>query len=273
MPLMAKYIYMDGVTPIALVFLRNLLGLPILAVLALWKNKTLKIPLRAVPSVAVMAVLGCCVTPIFLFMSYNYMSSGAATVLHFIYPCLVLLIGIIFLKKKFNIKTVISVAACFAGICMFYNSADTFNLTGGMLAALSGLTFALYVTLLSVFKYKEVSGFLFTFYIIAISVIVTFLVGLFTNSLCFPTSVRGWALCVLFAIGVTAVAVVLFQESTFRIGPEKTSILSALEPTTSVIVGILVFSEPVSIRSIIGTVLVIFAGIIIAISDIKAKAE
>lgn len=273
MPLMAKYIYMDGVTPISLVFLRNSLALPILAVLALWKNKTLTIPLRAIPSILVLALFGCCATPILLFMSYNHMSSGAATVLHFIYPCLVLLMGVIFLKKKLNVRTVISVVACFAGICMFYNASDTFSLTGGLLAVLSGLTFALYVILLSVFQYKTVSGFLFAFYTVAASAVMAFFVGLFTNALSFPTSPQGWGLCILFSIAVTAVAVVLFQESTFRIGPEKTSILSALEPVTSVIVGIFVFSEPASIRSIIGTVLVICAGIIIAISDIKAKAE
>ena len=271
MPLMAKYIYMDGVTPTTLVFLRNFLALPILAVLALMQKKTLKIPLRAMPSLAIISLFGCCLTPILLFMSYNYISSGTATVFHFVYPCLVLLIGAMFLKKKLKAATIISVAVCFIGICMFYNSADTFNLTGGALAVLSGLTFAIYVAMLPTFKYKEVSGFLFTFYVIAISSVATFIVGLCTKSLSFPATLRGWGLCVLFAIAVTAIAVVLFQESAFRIGSEKTSILSALEPTTSVIIGILVFSEPASVRSVIGTVLVILAGIIIAISDMKSK--
>ena len=43
MPLMAKYIYADGVNAISLVFLRNLIALPSLAVLALMQQKTLKI--------------------------------------------------------------------------------------------------------------------------------------------------------------------------------------------------------------------------------------
>ena len=45
MPLMATHIYADGVNPMTLVFLRNFLALPVLAVLAIFQQKTLKIPL------------------------------------------------------------------------------------------------------------------------------------------------------------------------------------------------------------------------------------
>ena len=49
MPLMAKYIYLDGVSPLTLVFLRNLLALPSLAILALINDKTLKVPFKVLP--------------------------------------------------------------------------------------------------------------------------------------------------------------------------------------------------------------------------------
>ena len=43
MPLMAKYIYADGVTPMTLVFLRNLFAIVPLALLAYRPKKTLKV--------------------------------------------------------------------------------------------------------------------------------------------------------------------------------------------------------------------------------------
>ena len=70
----------------------------------------------------------------------------------------------------------------------------------------------------------------------------------------------------------TTGAVMLFQQATFIIGGERASILSTLEPTTSVIVGILVFHETVGIRTIAGSVLVILASLLIAVFDMK-KAE
>jgi hypothetical protein len=63
------------------------------------------------------------------------------------------------------------------------------------------------------------------------------------------------------------------REATFLIGGERASILSTLEPTTSVIVGILVFHEAVSLRTVAGSVLVILASLLIAVFDMKNSKE
>ena len=80
MPLMAKYVYADGVTPLTLVFLRNLFSVVPLAILAYREKKTLKIPVSALPAIGFMSLLGCCLTPVLLFSSYQYIPSGLATV-------------------------------------------------------------------------------------------------------------------------------------------------------------------------------------------------
>ena len=58
-----------------------------------------------------------------------------------------------------------------------------------------------------------------------------------------PSTINGWLLCLLFANLVTTGAVVLFQQGAFIIGGEKASILSSVEPATSVIVGAIVFTK------------------------------
>ena len=80
-------------------------------------------------------------------------------------------------------------------------------------------------------------------------------------------------MCLIFALLVTTGAVMLFQQATFLIGGERASILSTLEPTTSVIVGILVFHEAVSGRTVIGSVLVILASLLIAMFDMKGQSK
>ena len=80
MPLMAKYIYLDGVNPMTLVFLRNTLALPVLVFLTLRQQKSLRISVATLPSILIMALLGCCITPILLFSSYSHISSGTATI-------------------------------------------------------------------------------------------------------------------------------------------------------------------------------------------------
>jgi drug/metabolite transporter (DMT)-like permease len=131
------------------------------------------------------------------------------------------------------------------------------------LALGSGVLFASYILSLSFFKEKMGTGFLFSFYIALSSSIFTLLIGIFTNSIMLPSSLNGWLLCLLFANLVTTGAVVLFQQGAFIIGGEKASILSSVEPATSVIVGAIVFLEPMSIPVIIGSILVIGASIVV----------
>lgn len=278
MPLMAKYIYSDGVNSLTLVFLRNFLALPSLAVLTFAKHRTFKISLKELPKISLISFFGCCITPVLLFSSYNYMATGIATVFHFVYPSLVVLIGIVFLKKKVPFSTTISVIMCFVGICLFYNPSAPFSLQGCAYALSSAVTFAIYVTMLSSYKLNTAKGLLLSFYISLISSIITFLLCIATNSLKLPSTLNGWVLCAIFAFMVTTLAVVFFQQGALIIGGEKTSILSTLEPITGIIVGFVAFNEPVTISIAIGSLLVVGASILTAISDIKksskkAKAE
>lgn len=269
MPLMAKYIYAEGVTPMTLVFLRNLLALPSLAVLAWREYKSFAIPVKALPSMGVISLFGCCVTPVLLFSSYQFIASGTATVFHFIYPSIVVIAGILFLKKKAQWGNILSVIICCVGVALFYTPGQPLDLSGSLLALASGFTFATYVILLSCFKYQKISGFLFSFYVAAMASVFTLVACLASSNLALPQSLGCWALCLFFAMLVTTGAVVLFQQASFIIGGERSSILSTLEPTTSVIVGILIFHEPLSLRTVLGSVLVILASLLIAVFDIK----
>lgn len=273
MPLMAKHIYASGVTPMTLVFLRNLLALPSLAILAWMQGRTLKVPVKSLPSISLISLIGCCVTPMLLFSSYQYIASGTATVFHFIYPSIVVVAGIVFLRKKAQLGSILSVIICCAGVALFYTPGEPLDPWGSFLALFSGVTYATYTVLLSTFRYTKVTGFLFSFYVAAIATVFTFIVCTVSGNLALPADAMGWIMCVIFAFLVTTGAVVLFQQAAFIIGGERTSILSTLEPTTSVIVGILIFHEALNIRTVLGSVLVILASILIAVFDMKSSKE
>lgn len=269
MPLMAKkFIYPDGINAPSLVFWRNFLALPVLGVLAFRENKTVKVSVKALPSLCVTALLGCCITPVLLFTSYNYIPSGTATVFHFIYPAAVVVGGLLFCNKKAQAASIVSVIMCVAGICLFYDPAAPLDITGAVIAAASGITFSAYVLLLSQGKMR-VTGFLFTFYIALISSIAIFLYCIFTGNFVIPSSPLTFAYCAVFALAVTVGAVVLFQNGTVIIGGERASVISTLEPITGVVIGAAVFSEKLSIGVIAGSVLIIAATVTIALSDMK----
>ena len=73
---------------------------------------------------------------------------------------------------KSGLGQLLCVALCVIGIVLFYDPAQKLDLWGGSLALLSGLAYAGYILLLSVFKYKEISGFKLSFYVAGISSVI-----------------------------------------------------------------------------------------------------
>lgn len=259
MPLMVKRIYADGVNSLSVVLLRNLLSAPVAAVLALMQRKTLKIPMKALPEIAAIGIVGCCLTPLLLFSSYIFMDSGTAMVLHFVYPAAVLVGGVLFYRERVTMGGLISIVICILGISQFYTPGAPLDWRGSLLSIISGFGYAAYILMLSHFKHKEVSGLLLNTYIFSINGLVMLLVCLCTGMLTFPTSVSGWLCSFILAVVVNVGAVSMFQWGTRIIGGQKAAILSTMEPTTSVFVGILVFHEIITLRTGIGTVLVLLA--------------
>lgn len=272
MPLMTGVIRQSGANSMTIAFLRNTMSVPVLGLLAFIMNRNLRVPVKALPGMGFAAVMGCCVTPILLYTAYAYLADNdsIATVFHFIYPAVVVLGGWLLFKQKMSKGTLLSLLLCVGGICMFYDPGKPINTTGAILALLSGVTYAAYVLALSVFRYKNINSFLFSFYVSGISSIVLLVVCLLTNQLSFPGTATGWVVMVLLSLTINVGAVVLFQIGTFIIGGQKASILSTMEPITSIVVSA-VSGVVIGVGSIVGSALVVASAVLIAVFDEKKK--
>lgn len=274
MPLLSRLIYLEGVTPFSLVFLRNVISIPMLALAATISGKSLKINPHALPSIGGIATIGCCITPLLLYISYTDMDTGVATVFHFIYPAVVMVLSLIFLKSKFKFINLASLVLCLLGICIifiFHSSDAQIGILGSATALFSGVTYAIYIVGLSIFRYKEISGFVFNFYGASFCVGVSLIICICSGNLRFPASASGWLLCVLFALICNVGAVVLFQSGTRLIGGERAAILSAFEPITGVIAGIAFLDEEGGWSTVVGTALVVTSCILITLFDAKKQ--
>ena len=154
-----------------------------LAIAARLGGSSLKITPRAIPSIGIIAAFGCCITPILLYTSYTDIDTGIATVFHFIYPALVMVLGMVFLKNKLRPVNLVSLAVCIAGICMFYTPGAQIGVMGSSLALLSGLTYAIYIIGLSGFRHKEITGFVFNFYGSVFCSILSLIICICSNGL------------------------------------------------------------------------------------------
>ena len=179
----------------------------------------------------------------------------------------------VFLKAKLKVPQLLSVILCIVGIAMFYNPNDELNPMGSLYALLSGVTYATYVLSLYSLKKKNIPIFRLSLYVASICSVVMLGVCALTKQLTIPHTVTGWLLTIFFAFALNVGAVVLFQRGTFIVGGSRAAILSTFEPITSVVAGVVIFSETISAFTIAGTVFVIGASIIIAVCDMRSVKE
>lgn len=268
MPLGANFLYAQGVTPMSLVFLRNLLSLPLLALLGS-RQGGLRISRDALREVGVAAFFGCWLAPTLLFSSYRYLASGMATVFHFAYPVIVVLGGFL-LREKVKKSALFCALLCSLGILLLFDPHGTVDSLGVTFALTSGVAYAVYILILGHFRHREVSGFRLSFYMAIVSMICTLILCLATGQLCLPQTPGGWGVAFLFSFAVSVGAVVLFQEGTFLIGAQRAAILSTFEPITSIFFGILFLNETLTPRILLGSAITLLAGVLITVTGRKS---
>lgn len=268
MPLGANFLYAQGVTPMSLVFLRNLLSLPLLALLGS-RQGGLRISRDALREVGVAAFFGCWLAPTLLFSSYRYLASGMATVFHFAYPVIVVLGGFL-LREKVKKSALFCALLCSLGILLLFDPHGTVDPLGVTFALTSGVAYAVYILILGYFRHREVSGFRLSFYMAIVSMICTLILCLATGQLCLPQTPGGWGVAFLFSFAVSVGAVVLFQEGTFLIGAQRAAILSTFEPITSIFFGILFLNETLTPRILLGSAITLLAGVLITVTGRKS---
>ena len=267
MPLGARFLYAQGVTPMSLVLLRNLLSLPILALLGS-RQGGLRISRGALLEASTASFFGCWLAPILLFSSYRYLASGMAAVFHFIYPILVVLSGYL-LREKVKKGALLCALLCSLGILLLFDPHGAIDPVGVAFALTSGAAYAAYILVLGHFRHREVSGFRLSFYMSSVCAFCTLLLCLATGQLGLPKTIGGWGAAFLFSLSLSVGAAVLFQAGTFRCGAQRAAILSTFEPLTSILVGILFLGESLTPRILLGSALTLLAGVLITTSGGK----
>lgn len=267
MPLMAKIVYEAGGNAVSLTFYRFLLILPFLYLLIKQnKNETLMITKEEFKKIALVGTLGYGATALLLYLSYNYIPSGMATTIHFIYPVFVILGCMLFFKEKTNLVKTIAVIFCIIGVFMFCDGDGNINFTGIILSFASSITFAFYTVYIDKSGLKKMNTMKLTFYLCIIASIMMFFFSILTKTFTIDIKPIGWLITLLLSLSV-GLGVNLFQIGIKTVGPQSTSILSTFEPITSVVIGVLILNESFGIKTILGSGLILIAVILISIFD------
>lgn len=263
-PLMVKVVCSGRGNTLAAAFYRFALSLPALYIYLKVKKIPMRITKTQLRDIVLITVLGYGGTTLILFSSYNYIPLGMATTIHFTYPVFTILGCMIFLHEKIKKMKVFAVALSFGGILFFYNADGSVSLPGMVLAFASGMTYAFYTIYLRESSLKDMDSVKLIFCLNTVGAAMMGAVVLIAGDFTVGLTPAAWAVAVFLAVSASFIGVLGYQVGVKCIGPQNTAILSTFEPITSVILGILVYQESFSLRTLLGCLCILSSVIIVA---------
>ena len=261
-PLFAKPLLESGVPVLVMLFFRYALSATLLGIWMVLNGEKLSTSRRELGLLVVLGLLFAG-SSIFLFASYEFIPSGLATTLVYLYPVFVALI-MVFLHFYPSWQTWLSIIATFGGIILLSSPSQgaDIQLPGIFLAVLSALSYAHYLIIVNrSSRIKNVSERTITFYALATGTVLFFIIRLIQGG----SLVEGvdtpsdWANLVGLAIVPTILSLLTLAVSTRFIGPTKTSILGVFEPLTAILIGTALFGEPLTWKMGLGIAICVAA--------------
>lgn len=271
LPSLAAIAYSGGVNGITLTFLRCTVSLPLLYVIIRVDKRNMKLTKKQIREVAVLGIFGGALPILALYLSYNYIPTGLATTLHFVYPLIIVISTAVLYREKLSRVTLSAVVLVTVGIFMFADINTAANKLGIILAVLSGILYSFFVIFIDRSGLDRLDYIVLTFYLMFIMSISTLIFGMTTGSISFDITPLAWSFAVIISLAVTLGAMPLFQAGVRYEGAATAGILSTLEPITSIIVGAIFLGELVGPGQIMGGALIIM-GVLMSQKKHKEKA-
>ena len=264
MPILAKLSYIGGANTYTTLFLRFFFAAIMLLYYLKSKGISMKLTRKQLFLVLIIGVFGFTLTTSSLFMSYNYISIGMASMIFYTYPCIVTLLAYMVYKERIYKRKIISLLLSLMGIYILIDTGSvSFNLKGIILAGTATLLYSFYVLGASHKEFRNINSYVLTFYISCASAAFMFVAANATSNFNIHISFYALVSILLLAFISTVVALMAFLEGVRIIGPSKASIFGAIEPIVGLILGILIFGEPISVRIIIGSIMIVLSVVIL----------
>lgn len=261
-PLFAVPLMNNGVSIESILFFRYTFAVVLLAAFLILTRQSFRITVR---QAGVLLALGLLYTSssIFLFEAYNYIASGLATTLIFLYPVLVAII-MVFLRVVPSWPVWLSIAATFGGVIIMTQGSggDSLNPIGIALSLGSALVYALFIVIINRSKaIAQISNTLLTFYSLTVGAIVFWgKISLSDAPISAGITTGGdWLNLAGLALLPTIVSTATLAIATRNIGATKASVLGVFEPITAILIGTLMFGEPLTTNILLGIGIAIVA--------------
>lgn len=258
-PLFSIPVMNEGMNEPSILFYRFLFSTIIIAAVCVVRKENLKISFKQGMSMLVLSILYVA-TALCLLMSYKYIPSGTAITIHFMFPILVSIIMVVFFKEKKSAILFLSAILSLIGVVLLcWTEGGNINMKGIILASVTIVTYAIYIVWLNQSKVGRLSTEVLTFYIFLFGSIIFFIFALMTKGIDKIPSSDSLMRLISLGLLCTVISDMTLILAVKLVGSTVTSILGSTEPIVAVAIGVLVFSEPFGILSLVGVLLIIIS--------------
>lgn len=266
-PFGALPLYEEGVNTASVLFYRFSMAVLMLAVMLIVERKSFSVKKGELKTLASLGALFA-VSSITYYQSFHFMDAGIASTILFVYPVMVAVIMATFFKENVTLSTVSAIILALLGIGLLYRGGEgaTLSTMGIILVMLSSLSYAVYIVIVNQSSIR-MSSLKLTFYVLLICM-MCLLAYSFTSPdlhIQLPPSPRAWFYACWLGLVPTILSLVLMTIAVHEVGATPTAIMGALEPLTAVTIGVLLFGESLTLRLMIGIVLILLAVMVIVL--------
>ena len=266
-PLFGKSLMESGVPIMVMLFFRYGFAALFLAVWMWFRKESLRVCRHEISLLVLLGLLfaGSSIT---LFCSYEYIPSGLATTLIYLYPVFVATI-MVFLRVYPNWQTWLSILVPFGGIMLLSTPSGNvqIRIPGILLAIGSALCYSFYLVIVNRSnRIRNVSEHTITLYSLITGGILFAIIRAVQGGSMLEgvNTAADWGNLIGLAIMPTMISMLTLAMASRYIGPTKTAVLGVFEPLTAILIGTFMFGESLTAR-IVGGITVCVAAVIFMI--------
>lgn len=264
MPILANVAYASGTGTSTLLFLRFFVGG--LFMLMLMRGKNLRFPEgKQLLSSIGLGGLGYAGQSFCYFTALKYATPSLVALLLYIFPAIVTIISVVFLREKMTFAKFIAISLALSGCALIVGFSGTGNIKGISLALSAAVIYSVYIIVGS--RTIQSGCVVQSSAVIMFSAALVFCFSMIHDGFEPPRDLSGLLAIVAIALVSTVVAMWSFFAGLDRIGPTNSSLVSTLEPVVTVLCSVFFLGESLSAANVIGGCFILGALAVVSISQ------
>jgi drug/metabolite transporter (DMT)-like permease len=261
----ARLAYEAGTTPMTFLFLR--FGIASICMLFIMLVRGIPLPRgRILLILMLMGAVGYVGQSFCYFTALTLVSAGLVALLLYLHPAVVTVLAVIILKEPISKWKIIALMFALVGTALTIGPAGGGKPLGIILSLGAAFIYSFYILVGSKITKQGTAIQSSTVIITSAAIVYSGIIAI--KGPAFPTTLLGWASVSAVSLISTVLAIVTFLAGLERVGPTNASILSTIEPVTTVILAMLVLDEVITPLRIAGGMMILFAVIILARSEL-----